>query len=39
MSDEMTLEEVVNETIVMLKTEGRTPWRAKLSICKLLNHR
>ena len=30
MSDEMTLEEVVNETIVMLKTEGRMPWRAKI---------
>jgi hypothetical protein len=30
MSDEMTLEEIVNETIVMLKTEGRMPWRAKI---------
>ena len=30
MSDEMTLEEVVNETIVILKTEGRMPWRAKI---------
>ena len=39
MSDEMTLEEVVNETIVILKTEGRMPWRAQLSICQLLNRR
>ncbi|MGH6847067.1 MAG: hypothetical protein ACREC0_06425 [Methylocella sp.] len=31
MSDEMTLEEVVNETIVMLKTEGRMPWRTKIA--------
>ena len=30
LSDEKTLEEVVNETIVMLKTEGRMPWRAKI---------
>ncbi|MGH6846257.1 MAG: hypothetical protein ACREC0_02120 [Methylocella sp.] len=31
MSDEMTLEEVANETIVMLQTEGRMPWRAKIA--------
>ena len=30
MSGAMTLEEVVNETIVMLKSEGRMPWRAKI---------